>query len=196
MKTKNNIQKTVLKSVAVVTGLVILSFTVNAQGFMNLNFENNGTNHIAMLMDNSENSLTKTNNVNSLTIVKAFENYLVEETEKTMPLEDWMINESSIAATFSIETETENPLEVEDWMKEESSFNSFSAMLEAETESELVLESWMFDEKIFNNKVYENKVTKNESQPVSTATFYYREVNIEKKLEVEGWMLSSNTWEK
>ena len=219
MKTKNNIQKTALKTVAAATGLAILSFTVNAQGALKSFFENDGINHIAMVMENANhNSFASNAHNRSFTSAETFAAYLVNETEEPlniedwmsnentfdgfsaaleteteteMVIEDWMMNENSFTSVFNIETETENPLQVEDWMTEESDFNSFSALLITETESELVLEDWMMNEKIFNNNQIENKVTKNESKPISTATFFYREVNTEEKLEVESWMLNS-----
>jgi len=219
MKTKNNIQKTALKTVAAATGLAILSFTVNAQGVLKSLFENEEINHIAMVMENANHNSFISNTYNrSFTSAETFAAYLVNETEEPlniedwmsnentfdgfsaaleteteteMVIEDWMMNENSFTAVFNIETETENPLQVEDWMTEESDFNSFSALLITETESELVVEDWMINEKNFNNNQIENKVTKNESKPISTATFFYREVNTEEKLEVESWMLNS-----
>lgn len=216
MKTKNNIQKTALKAVAAATGLAILSFTVNAQGALKSLFENEEINHIAMIMENANhNSFASNTHNRSFTSAETFAAYLAPETEEPvnvedwmtnentfdgfsaaleteteteMVIEDWMMNENSFTAVFNIETETENPLQIEDWMTDESDFNSFSALLITVNESELVLEDWMMNEKIFNNNQIETKITKTESKPISTATYFYREVNIEEKLEVESWM--------
>lgn len=223
MKTKNNIQKTVLHTIAAATGLAILSFTVNAQGSLKSFFETEGISHFAMATENANNSFVSNTHHRNITSAETFAAYLVNETEEPLnvedwmtnesafdgfsasletetetelELEDWMMNENNLTAALKIETETENPLQVEDWMTNESNFNSFSALLKTETESELVLEDWMTNEKIFNNNQKETKVTKNESEPISTATYFYREVNIEEKLEVESWMLNSNNWGK
>ncbi|HSO87870.1 MAG TPA: hypothetical protein VLQ91_15040 [Draconibacterium sp.] len=223
MKTKNNIKKTVLHTVATTTGLAILSLTVNAQVTFKSLFETEGINHFAMATENANISFASNTHNRNFTSAETFAAYLVNETEEPLnvedwmtnesafdgfsasletetetelELEDWMMNENNLTAALKIETETENPLEVEDWMTDESNFNSFSALLKTETESELVLEDWMTNEKIFNNNQNETKVTKNESEPISTTTYFYREVNIEEKLEVESWMLNSNNWGK
>jgi hypothetical protein len=114
------------------------------------------------------------------------------ETENEMIVEEWMMNYNSFTSVFKIETETENPLQLENWMTGDSDFSSLAASLKTETESELVLEDWMMNEKMFNNNQIETKITKTGSQPISTATFYYREVNNEEKLVVEGWMLNAD----
>jgi len=196
MKTKNNIQKTALTSVAAATGLAILSLTVNAQGSMKSLFENNEINNIAMVMEKTYNSFTSNNTTKSLTDAEAFATYLEKETEETLQLEDWMMNESNFTAAFNIEAETENPLQVEDWMTNESAFDANSALLVIETEKELELEDWMFNENTFANTQNENTVTKTSSTIISTSTFVYREVNIEEKLEVEHWMINPKIWGK
>jgi hypothetical protein len=223
MKTKNNIQKTVLHTVAAATGLAILSLTVNAQVTLKSLFETEGINHFAMVTENANNSFVSNTYKRSFTSAETFAAYLVNETEEPLNVEDWMTNENafdgfsaaletetetelvvedwmmndnSFETTLKIETETENPLQVENWMTDESNFNSFSALLKTETETEMVLEDWMMNEKIFNNIEKVSAKTKTGSKPISTATFFYREVNIEEDLEVEGWMLNSNTWGK
>ena len=56
MKTKNNVQKAILKSLAVIISSVLISFTVSAQGFWESILENNTFNEIALAMveSNSE----------------------------------------------------------------------------------------------------------------------------------------------
>ncbi len=218
MKTKNNIQKTVLHTVAAATGLAILSLTVNAQVTFKSLFETEGINHFAMVTENANNSFVSNNHSRSFTNAETFAAYLVNETEQPLEIEEWMTNENafdgfsasletetesemvveewmmndnSFTASFKIETETENPLQLENWMTDDSDLNSLSASLKAETESELVLEDWMMNEKMFNNIEKVTKITKTESKAISTATYFYREVNIEENLEVENWMLNS-----
>jgi len=196
MKTKNNTQKTALKSTALAIGLVILSFTVNAQEVMRHLFENKETSNIAMLTGKmSHNSFASTTDTRSLA-TDAFASFLVNETEEPLQLEDWMTNESNFTTMFQIETESENPQEIEDWMTKESNFDANMFSLVVETEEELKLEDWMLNEDNFSNNQKEIKITKTESKPISTATFYYREVNNEEKLVVEDWMINPKIWKK
>lgn len=219
MKTKNNIQKTVLKSVAAATGLAILSLTVHAQGVLKSFLENDGTGHIAMVIENAtHNSFAANTYSGSFINAETFAAYLEAENELPLNVEDWMIEVTNFEMWAEIEAETEYPLEIENWMTNENTFNgfapyleaetesplqveewmtddrnfgSFSALLETETESEMVVENWMITENILSSKEQKPKLTKKESQPISTATYFYREVNIEEKLEIESWMLNS-----
>jgi hypothetical protein len=50
MKTKNNVQKAVLRSAAVVVSFVLISFTVSAQTFWKRLLENTGFSDIAIAM--------------------------------------------------------------------------------------------------------------------------------------------------
>jgi len=191
MKTKNNIQKTVLKSVAAATGLAILSFTVNAQGVLKSFFENDGINNIAMVMENTNHNSSASNNFSrSFTNAETYAAYLKADTEEPLNVEDWMVDNTNSATMFKLETES--PLEVEDWMTNESKSGAFVAILETATEEELNLEAWMTDENQFNNN--ENKTTaietKVNTRVFSTSTFFYRDVVNESKLLVEQWMIN------
>jgi len=196
MKTKNNIQKTVLTSVAAATALAILSFTVNAQGSIKSFFENNEISHIAMVMEETHNSFALNNTTKSLTDAEVLATYLATETEKPMLIEDWMVEENNFVMPAKLEAETETPLQVEDWMTVESTFDVYSALPETEIEEELVLEDWMINESTFANTQKETKATEKSSTIISTKTFVYREVNIEEKLEVEPWMINPKIWGK
>jgi hypothetical protein len=193
MKTKNNIQKTALKSVAAATGLAILSFTVNAQGALKSFFENDGINHIAMVMENTNHNSSASNNFSrSFISAETYAAYLETATEEPLNVEDWMVDNSNSATMFKLETETESPLEVEDWMTNESKFGAFAAILETTTEEEMNLEAWMTDENQFSSN--ENKTTgietKANTKVFSTSTFYYCDVVNENKLLVEHWMIN------
>lgn len=219
MKTKNNIRKTALQIAAAATGIAILSFTVNAQETFKSFFETTGINHYAMVTESADNSMFSGKHITNFTSTEIYAAYLVNETEepmnletwmtnentfdgytaslepeteKEMAIENWMMNENSFTSTLNIEAETENPLQVESWMTEENNSTSLSALIETETETELVKEDWMLTENIFVNNELKAKTVKTEAQPISTATFFYREVNNEKKLEVESWMLNAD----
>ena len=217
MKTKNNIRKTALQIAAAATGIAILSFTVNAQETFKSFFETTGINHYAMVTESADNSMFSGKHISNYTSAETYAAYLVNETEEPMNLETWMTNENtfdgytsslekerdmaienwmmdenSFTSMLNIEAETENPLQVESWMTEENNSTSLSVLIETETETELVKENWMLTENIFGNNELKAKTVKTEAQPISTATFFYREVNNEEKLEVESWMLNAD----
>lgn len=165
MKTKNNVQQTILKSMAVVFSVALISLTVNAQDFWQSIYENNGFKDIAMAMVNikTETSVESTN-------ADLF-SYYTEETEESLEIENWMMDEYSFGTFVTMETENESPLELEGWMTNDSYFNNASEMFIEETENELEIEDWMLNENLFNAA---------------------REV--ESALELENWMLSENIW--
>lgn len=219
MKTKNNIQKTALQIAAAATGIAILSCTVNAQETFKLFFETTGINHYAMVTESSDNSMFSGKHISNYASAETFASYLVNETEEPMNVETWMTNENTFdgytayleteteeelyienwmtdgnnfTTVFNIATETENPLQVESWMTVENNFSALQALTVTETEAELATEDWMLTENIIGSNEQKTKTTKTESQPISTATFFYREVNNEQKLVVESWMLKTD----
>lgn len=196
MKTKNNVQKTTLNTLAAATGLVILSFTVHAQGTSKSLFANIETNHIAMVTGKTFNiSFASAVNTKSLTKAESFAAYLVTETEEPLHLEEWMLNENNFS-TFQIKDETEKPLELQEWMTDESNFDANLFNFEVETEKELNLERWMLNENMFevNESKTEPVKTKEGNKTISTATFVYTEVNEERALKVEDWMINPKVW--
>lgn len=171
MKTTNNVQQTILKSMAVIVSFVLVSFTVSAQGFWESLLENNTFNEIALAMVevNSESKETSTN-IDGTTKVDAFEYLLEEAAEEVLELEDWMTDEAYFTGTFlNIETESDETLEVEDWMLDSTRFDSSTKKSEVirrgqyiigrnfiykdvdEKEKELKLESWMVSDKVWRN---------------------------------------------
>lgn len=178
MKTTNNVQKTILKSVAVVVSFVLISFTVSAQDFWISLLENSTFNEIALAMVESN---SETNEVS--TDANAFVALLDIETEDALELEDWMTNETNFSTTFSIEEEIESPLALEDWMTDNTYFPASSLSIEIETEAALEVESWMIDENNFAVKDNFNKVRNfaliNES---------------DSELELETWITDDKIW--
>lgn len=219
MKTKNNIRKTAIQIAAAATGIAILSFTVNAQETFKSFFETTGINHYAMVTESADNSMFSGKHISNYASTTTYVAYLVTETEepmnleawmtnennidgytsslepeteKEMTIENWMMDENSFTSMLSIEAETENPLQIESWMTDENNFSSLTALTVTETEAKLATENWMLNENIFGNNELNAKTVKTEAQPISTATFFYREVNNEKKLVVESWMLNTD----
>jgi len=75
------------------------------------------------------------------------------ETENTLEIEDWMINENcwSTGGSFDLSLAADAILEVEGWMTSENTWKAENKIdLETETEQELAFEPWMTDENIWN----------------------------------------------
>ncbi len=132
MKTKNNVQKAISQSTARVIGLVLLAFSVNAQGSSNDFLANNpGGKWIESSSVKAEEYLSSEK--------------MVHEMEPSLELEKWMFVHPGYAA-FSIgyEEEVELPLELEDWMMKDNRLSTF----EQEEEAPLKIEDWMFSSEL------------------------------------------------
>ena len=144
MKTKNNVQKAILRSVAVVVSFVLISFTVSAQDFWKKLLTNSSFNEIAIAMvetsGKSENSKLPMSDFGG--------NFnTVEEYDPMLELENWMTNENYFnSVIWNFNTEMESPLELENWMTDENRFNS------AENgDQSLELEDWMTSDKFWKS---------------------------------------------
>ena len=141
MKTKNNVQKTILRSVAVIVSFVLISFTVSAQDFWKKLLENSSFNEIALAMvetsKETADSKSATSNFNS--------ELLESEFEPALEMEDWMNNENIFGvSSFEIADEVENNLTLQDWMLDENLFQ-----MEQKEEMPLELEAWMTSDKVW-----------------------------------------------
>ena len=142
MKTKNNVQKTILSTSAVIVSLVLISFTVTAQDFWKMVITNSSFNEIALAMADTREK-PKAQPVNTETWSEKL--LPVEETEQELPVEAWMKEVSNFETTqFTNEPATENSLKVEDWMLSEEHFGT-----EIEHEMPLMTEPWMYNEKLW-----------------------------------------------
>ncbi len=141
MKTKNNVQKTVLRTGAVVVSFVLISFTVAAQDFWKTLLTNSSFNQIALAMVET----SKKSDVKATEIKNGTANYIYEnEYDANLVVEDWMKNNSYFKPVVLQEVETD--LQIEDWMKNEKLF-----AVANETESPLKLENWMKSNKAWQN---------------------------------------------
>ena len=142
MKTKNNVQKTVLRTAAVIVSFVLISFTVAAQGFWKTILANSSFNQIALAM-------AETNNQDDFKVadgenfVRVF--FLERDVDAKLEIEDWMLESGNFDSEFALQTDTENSLHLEEWMMNEELF-----LGEESTESPLVLENWMINNKVWN----------------------------------------------
>ncbi|MEN8118049.1 MAG: hypothetical protein ABFS16_13780 [Bacteroidota bacterium] len=176
MKTRNNVQKAITKSLAVLISLVLISITVNAQNFWKTVLENNSFSQIAMAMTVKTEASPASADANSTTEASAYAEMLAVETEEALELEDWMVNENNFFLTLFVETEVESELEMEEWMTSDRLFDVYASYLEVEAEEALEVEEWMLNEDKFGVKSVE-----------------ITEEN-EEGLELESWMTDKKVW--
>ncbi len=137
MKTKNNVQKAILRSAAVVVSFVLISFTVSAQTFWKRLLENTGFSDIAMVMA----APADIEDVSEISMEAEANYYFANEVEPAMEVEAWMTDDSRFNTTKFIYSEaTETSLMLEDWMLNETFFQPI------EEEAALELEAWMVSE--------------------------------------------------
>jgi hypothetical protein len=142
MKTKNNVQKTVLNTSAVIISLVLISFTVTAQDFWKMVITNSSFNEIALAMADTHEK-PKSQPVNNETWIEKLSP--VEEQEQELAVEDWMKESSNFEASEILsQPEAESQLKVEDWMIDENHFGTGN-----EIEMPLITEPWMYNERIW-----------------------------------------------
>ena len=140
MKTKNNVQKAILRSAAVVISFVLISFTVSAQDFWKRLLENSSFNEIALAMVETSNEMETTEPTESFDF-----NLLEQESEQALNLEDWMMDNNFFGVSeLEVNEVNEKDLEVEAWMLDESLFN-----VEKNNGNEMELESWMTSDKLW-----------------------------------------------
>jgi hypothetical protein len=192
MKTKNNVQKTIFKSVAVVTSLVLISLTVNAQYYWKSLLKNYDFNEIELaLLDNTVSTLKGAK-------INYYESLLEQESENTMELESWMTNENYFYNSNSIPEAFETSLTLENWMTNEALFSSNSVYSMMDTEKELKLENWMLDENRFEDSVFQvidetEKELKIETWMMNE-NFFEGTKEAEQPLKLEAWMISEEIW--
>ncbi len=142
MKTKNNVQKAILRSAAVIVSFVLISYTVSAQEFWKKLLTNSSFNEIAIAMvDNS--GKTKSNAHSESVTVVDFE----VETEPALVLENWMTDKTFFGTANSdleSQNEVEDALKLENWMLDSNFFEENGG-----EEKPLELENWMTSESVW-----------------------------------------------
>ena len=142
MKTRNNVQKAILRSAAVIISFVLISLTVSAQDFWKKLLANSSFNEIAIAM--TETSKKAEVPVDSeMKISNTF--FMNEESEEQLQIEDWMTNENNFnSSVFTITDVQESALNIENWMMDDHLFEN-----NLETEPELKVEDWMTSDKVW-----------------------------------------------
>ena len=143
MKTKNNVQKTILRSAAVVVSFVLISFTVTAQDFWKTVLANSSFNQIALAMVET----SKKANDSAPTDASGTKTVIYEsDYEAKLNVEDWMTDNYYFRAAEIQQVEKDEVLQVEEWMLDESLF-----AVANETESPLTVENWMTNSEVWKN---------------------------------------------
>lgn len=141
MKTKNNVQKTILRSGAVIISFVLITFTVSAQEFWKKLIELSSFNDIAIAMTETSDK-TKIPADSKKDVQLNFVDYAVEDDE--LEVEQWMLDE----VNFSI-----NPDVVKEKLSKPEMQTINSSVFETgnSIEEPLHLESWITSEEIWNS---------------------------------------------
>lgn len=143
MKTKNNVQKTVLRTAAVLVSFVLISLTVTAQEFWKAVLTKSSFNQIALAMAETP----KEPEVSVSTDTKSSQNEMyLNDYEAKLNLEDWMTDNNSFRVAEIQKVEKDEDLKIEDWM-----LNDDLRTVITETESPLKVESWMTESKTWLN---------------------------------------------
>jgi hypothetical protein len=178
MKTKNNVQKTKSKSLAVIISLVLISFTVKAQDFWKSVSVNDNYNIMAMVDSNFASTTTGLKSA----VTTASPAYAELEKEEGLEMEDWMFNEDFFVTSLDMENEKEEPMQMEVWMLDDN----FFAEDEPKTKNDQNRVSSSKDNDqfiIWNNNKYGNRaiIIVNDR---------------DNQLELEPWLFDSKIWNK
>ncbi|NQU86180.1 MAG: hypothetical protein HQ541_10510 [Mariniphaga sp.] len=143
MKTTNNIQKTTLRSAAVIASFILISLTVSAQDFWRDLITNNSFGEIAEVMVYA--SMYNNGVVVELDATSKawFDEYVEEVNEENLEIENWMIDASFSDASIFYEEAQENSLEIESWMMKQQDQENTEILFSELSEPELKLEAWM-----------------------------------------------------
>lgn len=144
MKTKNNVQKAVLRSAAVIVSFVLISFTVSAQEFWKKLLTHSSFNEIAIALMETESKAELPAETGS---ESTFRFNLVQENDNQLSLEEWMTKDFYFGMSpAQLGNETEYGLELETWMLNERVFSP-----EKLDEKPMELEAWMTSDEVWNS---------------------------------------------
>jgi len=141
--------KILLRSGAVIVSVILLSFTVSAQGLWKQLLTYNSFGKTAILMVNASETGTKAETIEtgrkapapSETVTFRIERAV----DKTLEIEDWMTDDIYFGAyNHLLNIEQDKPLEIEPWMTND---NYFSSRFTREKDRELEIEAWMIDDR-------------------------------------------------
>ncbi|SHJ16284.1 hypothetical protein SAMN05444280_11255 [Tangfeifania diversioriginum] len=151
MKTKiesqesKKVQHVTLTMALIFASLIIISVAVNAQESMKSYYASNAEGYTALSAN--EPRLASATEA-SFKASDSFAALLEIESENSLEVEEWMVNESNFGTFISLEAETDEPLELEEWMTDEARFYTTFEIAE-EAEDELKVENWMLNGSLF-----------------------------------------------
>ena len=144
---ENNVQKTILRSIAVIVSFVLLSFTVAAQGYWKQLLINNSFNQIATaLVENPSKKLPAEKSTENPSPANDGFNYFYETNETSLNIEPWMTDEGYWELVpYDFNTVNESGLSLKPWMVETDFFNAGRVQ-----EAPLELQGWMTNNDLWN----------------------------------------------
>lgn len=151
MKTKiesqesKKVQHVTLSMALISVSLIIMSLAANAQESMKSYYASNEADYTAFLMNEARPVSVKEANFNA---PATFAAYMEVESENSLEVEEWMVNENNFGTFISLEAEADEPLELEEWMTDEARFYSSFQIVE-EADDELKVENWMLNSSLF-----------------------------------------------
>ena len=136
--------KIVLRSSAILASVVLLSFTVSAQGLWKQLLTYNSFGKTAMLMIGETGNTTEKTAAKA-TAAKSNSLNIVTAIDKALDVEPWMTDDYFFGAfNYFNNVVTDNPLQLEAWMLNDL---YFYGRIVPEKETELKIEPWMTDDK-------------------------------------------------
>jgi hypothetical protein len=150
MKTKiesqesKKVQHVTLEMALISVSLIIMSVAANAQESMKSYYASNEADYTALMNEARPVSVKEANFNASAT----FAAYMEAESENSLEVEEWMVNENNFGTFISLEAEVDEPLELEEWMTDEANFYSSFQIVE-EADDELKVENWMLNSSLF-----------------------------------------------
>lgn len=138
-----------LRSGAVIVSVILLSFTVSAQGLWKQLLTYNSFGKTAILMVNASEAGAKDETMKSEHKAPApseTATFRIESAvDKTLEVETWMTDDFYFGVyNHLLDVEQDKPLEIEPWMTNDS---YFSSRFTREKEPELEIEAWMIDDR-------------------------------------------------
>ena len=132
METNNNVQKTVLRIMIVLTVLLFVSFNTTAQDSGKLVVQNNVDNNLAHVKSNTSiETKSESTTIKALPNLNLFTSPLKTETEVALNLEEWMTNDNLFCVAQNL-----NKKEI---------ISASNAEYHELKDPTLVFESWMFN---------------------------------------------------
>ena len=132
---------TLLRGAAVVASVILLSFTVSAQGLWKQFLTYNSFGKMAIMMVNEADPVANGTESEDPSLVDAAVFIFEQEYDDALELENWMTDDAFFGTYKNLfQIEVDSPLELEPWMTNDAYFsNNFAE----EEDGELEIEEWM-----------------------------------------------------